>query len=85
MDHRIRGSLLDADHPDTGSFFHADPQQGFGVALVPECMARECLLAGRLVKLTMTAIPMKHDYLIAHPKRLEASHTIQAVIEALKA
>jgi len=26
MDHRIRGSLLDADHPDTGSFFHADPQ-----------------------------------------------------------
>ena len=60
-------------------------EQGFGVALVPECMARECLLAGRLVKLTMTAIPMKHDYLIAHPKRLEASHTIQAVIEALKA
>lgn len=60
-------------------------EQGFGVALVPECMARECLLAGRLVKLTMTPIPMKHDYLIAHPKRLEASHTIQAVIEALKA
>jgi len=26
MDHRIRGSLLDADHPDTGSFFHANPQ-----------------------------------------------------------
>ncbi|MEM6741686.1 MAG: hypothetical protein AAF646_16375 [Pseudomonadota bacterium] len=26
MDHRIRGSLFNADHLNTGSFFHADPQ-----------------------------------------------------------
>ncbi|QJF52587.1 LysR substrate-binding domain-containing protein [Roseobacter ponti] len=60
-------------------------EEGFGVALVPEHMVRESLLAGRLLKLKMTAIPMTHDYLIAHPKRLETSRAVKVVIEALKA
>lgn len=60
-------------------------EEGFGVALVPERMARESLYAKRLVRLTMNEIPMKHDYLIAHSKRLETSHAVQAIIKALKA
>ena len=60
-------------------------EQGCGVALVPARMAQESLHAGRLVKLAMPAIPMKHDYLIAHPKSLEASHAIQNLIDALRA
>ncbi|WP_166416003.1 LysR substrate-binding domain-containing protein [Cochlodiniinecator piscidefendens] len=60
-------------------------EQGFGVALIPERMVLESLHAKHLVKLPMPAIPMKHDYLVAHPKRLEASQTAQVIIQALKA
>ena len=60
-------------------------EQGFGVALIPERIVLESLRAEHLVKLQMPAIPMKHDYLIAHSKRLEASHAVQVIIQALKA
>lgn len=60
-------------------------QQNFGVALIPERMVQDSLHAGRLVKLQMPAIPMKHDYLLAHSKRLGASRAVQAIIQALRA
>ncbi|MDG1430506.1 MAG: LysR substrate-binding domain-containing protein [Paracoccaceae bacterium] len=59
-------------------------EQGFGVALIPERMVRESLQSKLLVKLQMPAIPMKHDYLIAHSKRLEGNHAVQTIIQALK-
>jgi hypothetical protein len=48
-------------------------------------MVLESLLAEHLVKLQMPAIPMKHDYLVAHSKRLEPSRDVQMIIQALKA
>lgn len=60
-------------------------EQGFGVALIPERMVQEDLHAKRLVKLEMPEIPMTHDYMLAHSKRLEASSAVQVIINALKA
>ena len=60
-------------------------EHGFGVALIPERMVQKNLRSKQLLKMQMPAIPMKHDYLVAYPKRLEQSRSIQVIIQALKA
>jgi LysR family glycine cleavage system transcriptional activator len=58
-------------------------RQGLGVALVPQRMAEEDQSSGRISQMQMEPVRMEHDYMIAYPKRLVASATINSVVQSL--
>lgn len=58
-------------------------ESGFGVALIPERMARQRLELKQVVQLDLPSVPMKYAYQAAYPKRLETSAPLQLVLQGL--